>query len=669
MPMMADQNLHFGVLALQAGLLDARQFADACAAWATRLNGVLADLLVERGWLTADDRADVERLLERKLRKQGYLVGAGESPHRPAGSTPGDLDARHAATPSFPPVVGATSPYLSVPPARGYERKNLHATGGMGQIWKAHDLNLDREVAIKELRPEWAGNRQILERFLREASIMGRLAHPGIVPIYYVGEDERDAPYYVMKLVHGCTLEEAIAAYHHRPTPPAFRDLLSHFGDVCQTIAFAHSQGVIHRDLKPRNIMLGDFGETLVLDWGLAKHMEPSGSTPALLNAPAEDQGLTQAGQILGTPAYLAPEQTVGQQAGPLTDIYALGVILYEILAGRCPFQGSDTLETLLQVRKGQVTPPSQLRDDVPRGLEAVCLKALSYQPGDRYQTVADLARAVEDWLADELALSEAALRDSERRFRALFDQAYQFIGLLTPDGTVLEVNRSALEFGGLTRDEVVGRPLWEARWGTTTPEIQQRLKKAVAEAATGSFVRYEVDLRGAGDVIATIDFSLKPIADESGRIVLLISEARDITQRKQAEEALRESEQRWRSLTEALPQLVWSATPDGTCDYFSTQWTEHTGVAEAELLGWRWLETLHPEDREPTRYFWLESVAGRHPYDVEYRVRRRDGEYRWFKTRGVPIRDSSGNIVKWFGTCTDITDLRRAEEALRASE
>jgi len=131
-------------------------------------------------------------------------------------------------------------------------------------------------------------------------------------------------------------------------------------------------------------------------------------------------------------------------------------------------------------------------------------------------------------------------------------------------------------------------------------------------------------------------------------------------------EEALRASEQRWQDLTEALPQLVWSAMPDGSCDYFSAQWTEHTGVPEAGLLGWRWLETLHADDREPTRKFWLESVAEHHSYDIEYRVRRRDGEYRWFKTRGVPIRDTGGNIIKWFGTCTDITDLRQTQEALR---
>jgi PAS domain S-box-containing protein len=138
---------------------------------------------------------------------------------------------------------------------------------------------------------------------------------------------------------------------------------------------------------------------------------------------------------------------------------------------------------------------------------------------------------------------------------------------------------------------------------------------------------------------------------------------------RRRAEEALRESEQRWRSLTEALPQLVWGAGPDGGCDYFSTQWTNYTGVAESDLLGWRWMETLHPDDREPTRQFWTESVAGRQPYDVEYRIRRSDGTYGWFKTRGTPIRNAEGRIVKWFGTCTDISDRKRAEQALKEHE
>ena len=131
-------------------------------------------------------------------------------------------------------------------------------------------------------------------------------------------------------------------------------------------------------------------------------------------------------------------------------------------------------------------------------------------------------------------------------------------------------------------------------------------------------------------------------------------------------DEPLRKVEERWRRLVEALPQLVWSAMPDGACDYFSAQWTQYTGVAESELLGWRWMDVLHPDDRHSTRRVWTDSVAERHAYDVEYRVRRRDGVYRWFKTRGVPIRDSKGGIVNWFGSCTDITDAKHTEEALR---
>jgi PAS domain S-box-containing protein len=131
----------------------------------------------------------------------------------------------------------------------------------------------------------------------------------------------------------------------------------------------------------------------------------------------------------------------------------------------------------------------------------------------------------------------------------------------------------------------------------------------------------------------------------------------------------LRESEHRWRSLAEALPQLVWTAAPDGGCDYFSTQWTQYTGVPAGDLLGWRWLETLHPDERQGTRQAWLAAVEGPGVYDVEYRIRRSDGEYRWFKTRGVPISDSAGGIFKWFGTCTDITDGKLAEEESRQAK
>jgi two-component system, sensor histidine kinase and response regulator len=199
-------------------------------------------------------------------------------------------------------------------------------------------------------------------------------------------------------------------------------------------------------------------------------------------------------------------------------------------------------------------------------------------------------------------------------------------------------------------------------------PDDRARVEEATRRYRAGETSAYETEvrLRHQDGSYRTMLSRGAGVRDASGKLIRLVGVSIEITRLKLAEEALRESEQRWRSLTEALPQLVWSATPDGACDYFSTQWTEHTGVPESDLLGWRWLETLHPEDREPTRHFWLESVAGHHPYDVEYRVRRRDGEHRWFKTRGVPIRDGGGNIVKWFGTCTDIAELRQAEQALR---
>src|SRR4029453_62669 len=173
---------------------------------------------------------------------------------------------------------------------------------------------------------------------------------------------------------------------------------------------------------------------------------------------------------------------------------------------------------------------------------------------------------------------------------------------------------------------------------------VEDRIRQFLA----GEAVAFESRHRRKDGTVFPVETRGKSFR-EGGR-QFLVALARDVTDRKQAEERLRESEQRWRSLTEALPQLVWSATPDGTCDYFSSQWTEHTGIAETDLLGWRWLETLHPDDREPTRRFWLDSVAGHHTYDIEYRVRRRNGDYRWFKTRGGPLRHPGGDIVQVVG-------------------
>jgi serine/threonine-protein kinase len=297
-----------------------------------------------------------------------------------------------------------------------YTRTHLHARGGIGQVWLARDGSLGREVALKELRPEKADSPGVSARFLYEAKVTGQLEHPGVVPVYELAEaaDGR-GPYYTMRFVRGRTLSEAIHAYHEArgrgvDDRVALRDLLMAFVAVCNAVGYAHSRGVIHRDLKGANVVLGDFGEVMVLDWGLAKlagHPESAAAWPRI---PDREQGHdeTREGQILGTPAYMAPEQADGRlgEIDARTDIYGLGAILYEILAGQPPFVASKLTELLEQVRERPAEPPSRLNPGAPAALGAVCLKALAKRPAERYATATELAEEVRRWLADEPVLA-----------------------------------------------------------------------------------------------------------------------------------------------------------------------------------------------------------------------------------------------------------------------
>jgi WD40 repeat protein len=286
----------------------------------------------------------------------------------------------------------------------------LHAQGGLGKVSLARDEKLKRPVALKEIRPEKREDAYQRQRFLTEAEITGQLEHPGVVPIYDLDQDADGQVRYAMRFIQGRTLSEAIAAHHRQPTPLRFRELLQRFVSVCQTVAYAHDQGVIHRDLKPANVILGSYGETLVVDWGLARRLAGPAADPALpeVGATAEatddDQRLTQAGQILGTPAYMAPEQAAGDVAGTgaPADIHSLGAILYELLTGQPPYQGKKVAEVLAAARQGRCPRPTSVRRGVPRALEAVCLKALARDIPHRYATAAELAGDVERWLADE---------------------------------------------------------------------------------------------------------------------------------------------------------------------------------------------------------------------------------------------------------------------------
>lgn len=264
---------------------------------------------------------------------------------------------------------------------------------------------------------------------------------------------------------------------------------------------------------------------------------------------------------------------------------------------------------------------------------------------------------------------TEGELRESEARFRGTFENAA--VGIAHTDvvdlGRFLRVNEKFCAIVGYSREELLKKSFQDISYA----DDQEASLDSLLALLLGESVGFRLEkryLHKAGSLI-WVEIFVSLQRDAFGEPEYAIAIIQDISERKRLEADLRESEHRWRNLTEALPQLVWTALPDGTCDYFSTQWTQHTGIPESELLGWAWLETLHPDDREQTRHAWTAAVQGPGRYDVEYRVRRQDGEYSWFKTRGVPIQDSDGNIFKWFGTCTDITDGKLAQEELRLAK
>jgi serine/threonine protein kinase len=287
-----------------------------------------------------------------------------------------------------------------------------HARGGLGEVFTATDTELHRVVALKRLQDHCAEDATSQRRFLLEAEITARLEHPGVVPVHSLFHDEEGRPCYAMRFIEGQTLEDAIRDYHAGPPDPvAFRRLLQTFIQVCETVAYAHSRGVIHRDLKPKNIMLGKFGETMVVDWGLAKVVgrttqEPSGQTEVTLRPSGDSSSEeTQLGAAVGTPAYMSPEQAAGRWdvINAASDIYNLGAVLYALLTGKPPLKkGNNWPELQQKIQQGDFPRPRIVNSGVPRTLEAICLKAMALKPADRYPLATSLSAEVERWLADE---------------------------------------------------------------------------------------------------------------------------------------------------------------------------------------------------------------------------------------------------------------------------
>jgi serine/threonine-protein kinase len=313
-----------------------------------------------------------------------------------AGHAPTELPS--ATDQTIVPSWGASE--LAALPEPGYQLGELIGRGGMGEVLAAHDQRIGREVAVKRIRSVDPSADAVM-RFLREARIQARLDHPAIVPVYELGTDGEGRPYFTMKRLAGITLAKKLS--QNGPVQP----LLRAFVDVCLAIQLAHSRGVVHRDLKPSNIMLGDYGEVYVLDWGVARVLTDTKRTtgPALAVDPDED---TTAGSILGTPGYMSPEQVRGIEAGTKADVYALGAILFEILAGE-PLHPRGEAALGSTLTSPQEAPARRVAEgrQIPPELDGACVDALAEEPAAR-PSARELADRVQAYLDGD--------RDIERR-------------------------------------------------------------------------------------------------------------------------------------------------------------------------------------------------------------------------------------------------------------
>jgi serine/threonine-protein kinase len=362
----------------------------------------------------------------------GSKVPAGLPSELP-GSLPTTMPERHTLPNLRELIAPSASPTDAIlasirrPPAERLEIESRCAAGGMGTIDIAVDRALDRRIALKTLHRHLHSSDAAVQMFLREARLTGLLDHPHIVPVYDIGERGDEHLYFAMKLVEGQTLGDVIRAVPRGPLDTTtLYGLLEVVMKVCDALAFAHSRGVLHCDIKPANIMVGEFGQVYLMDWGVARLVASEATPASARNPPASPPASSSDNSIMGTPCYMSPEQARGDRAklDSRSDVFMLGSVLYEILTRRPPYSSSDRAETLSLAASGNFPAPRKIAKDggVPPELERIVLRAMARSPDARYPTVIalrdDLLRFMRgggDFPRRTFAAGEAIVREGEQ--------------------------------------------------------------------------------------------------------------------------------------------------------------------------------------------------------------------------------------------------------------